>query len=70
MLKEMKSDEACQLSVEDLARTLDTDLNNGLSLFEVDSRKKIHGHNEFNVTEEEPLWKKYFEQVNGPFSLL
>lgn len=65
MLTEMKSDEACTLSVEDLVRTLETDLNDGLSLYEVDVRKKIHGYNDFTLSEDTPIWKKYIEQVAG-----
>lgn len=66
MLKDMKSDDACCLSVEDLARTLETDLNNGLSSYEVEVRKKIHGYNDFSIVEEAAIWKKYIEQVWRP----
>jgi magnesium-transporting ATPase (P-type) len=67
MLFGMKSDEACQLSVEEIIRALETDLGNGLSLYEVDVRTKIHGPNEFEIKQEAPLWRKYLEQVKRRF---
>ncbi|XP_055340164.1 calcium-transporting ATPase type 2C member 1-like [Paramacrobiotus metropolitanus] len=66
MLKEMKSDEACTLSVEEVTRTLETDLDNGLSDYEVSERKKVHGYNEFSEKEEAPIWQKYLEQFKDP----
>ncbi|OQV11428.1 Calcium-transporting ATPase type 2C member 1 [Hypsibius exemplaris] len=62
MLFGMKSDEACQLRFEDVAKTLETNTDAGLSLPEVEIRNRIHGPNEFEIKEEAPLWKKYLEQ--------
>lgn len=45
--------------VEDLR----ADTKHGLSAGEVAQRRKIHGYNEFQISEEDPLWKKYLEQV-------
>lgn len=39
------------------------DLQVGLSQEEVERRRKYHGWNEFDISEGEPLWKKYILQV-------
>lgn len=42
---------------------LRSDLTYGLSTAEAIRRQKYNGFNEFEITEHEPLWRKYFEQV-------
>ena len=59
----MRSAEASMLSYEDIAHQLQVDPQTGLSSVEVDSRRRNHGYNEFDITTEEPLWKKYLGQV-------
>lgn len=39
------------------------DLQLGLTQGEVSRRRAYHGWNEFDISEEEPLWKKYIAQV-------
>lgn len=39
------------------------DLQFGLSQQEVRRRRAYHGWNEFDISEEEPLWRKYISQV-------
>ena len=63
MLVDMKSDEACQLNVDDVLKTLETNHTSGLSLEEVERRRKTYGPNEFSIAEDTPLWRKYIEQV-------
>lgn len=37
----------------------------GLTQEEVSRRRAYHGWNEFDISEEEPLWKKYISQVTN-----
>ncbi|KAK0149642.1 Calcium-transporting ATPase type 2C member 1 [Merluccius polli] len=46
------------------------ELQLGLSLEEVARRRAYHGWNEFDISEEEPLWKKYICQFKDPLILL
>lgn len=39
------------------------ELQLGLTQEEVSRRRAYHGWNEFDISEEEPLWKKYISQV-------
>ncbi|XP_064640743.1 calcium-transporting ATPase type 2C member 1-like isoform X2 [Lineus longissimus] len=70
MMAPLMSEFACQLPYDDVARKLCTDLANGLTHPEADHRKNIHGYNEFDVSEDDPLWKKYMEQFKDPLILL
>lgn len=45
--------------------TLQADLQSGLNNAEVCHRRTSHGWNEFDIGEDEPLWKKYIAQVFG-----
>ncbi|KAG9345096.1 hypothetical protein JZ751_009637 [Albula glossodonta] len=40
------------------------DLQYGLTHSEVSRRRAYHGWNEFDISEDEPLWRKYISQVN------
>lgn len=46
------------------------DLQLGLTQDEVSRRRAYHGWNEFDITEEEPLWRKYISQVTNHISVL
>ncbi|XP_033755466.1 calcium-transporting ATPase type 2C member 1-like isoform X2 [Pecten maximus] len=70
MMSTICSEEACQLSVTEIESHLRTDSNVGLEGDEANRRKAVHGHNEFEITKEEPLWKKYLGQFNDPLILL
>ena len=59
----MASGEACSLGFNSVAHRVHADLQHGLSTSEADRRRRVHGHNDFEITEEEPLWKKYLAQV-------
>lgn len=61
----MRSEEACQLPFEAVAERLGSDLRRGLSWQEAHRRLLTVGANEFEVRQEEPLCKKYLDQV-GP----
>ncbi|EEC09350.1 E1-E2 ATPase, putative [Ixodes scapularis] len=58
----MRTEEACQRPYEEVAQQLGTDLRRGLSWREANRRLVSLGPNEFEVRQEEPLWKKYSEQ--------
>uniref|UniRef100_A0A4W6DML6 Calcium-transporting ATPase n=1 Tax=Lates calcarifer TaxID=8187 RepID=A0A4W6DML6_LATCA len=62
---------ACILQVRCKPRSvLQADLQLGLSQEEVSRRRAYHGWNEFDINEEEPLWKKYLLQFKDPLILL
>ncbi|EPB65272.1 e1-E2 ATPase, partial [Ancylostoma ceylanicum] len=49
---------------------LRSDASAGLSTAEASLRRQYHGYNEFEVTEQESIWKKYTEQFKNPLILL
>lgn len=61
----LSTEEASSQPTEEVAARLQTDLRNGLSWREADSRIRICGYNEFEVKKEDPLWLKYIEQVSS-----
>uniref|UniRef100_A0A673W154 Calcium-transporting ATPase n=1 Tax=Salmo trutta TaxID=8032 RepID=A0A673W154_SALTR len=46
------------------------DLQYGLTHSEVTRRRAYHGWNEFDINEEEPLWRKYISQFKDPLIML
>uniref|UniRef100_A0A3Q3XKB2 Calcium-transporting ATPase n=1 Tax=Mola mola TaxID=94237 RepID=A0A3Q3XKB2_MOLML len=65
MVPVLTSRKASELPVNEVA-----DLHLGLTQEEVSRRRAYHGWNEFDITEEEPLWKKYISQFKDPLILL
>ena len=63
MMTYMTSDEASRLMYVDVSSRLQTNLHHGLTEEEVIQRRKAHGHNDFDISEDEPLWRKYLGQV-------
>ena len=53
-----------------VAERLQVDVRRGLSWREANDRMNFVGPNEFQVKEEDPLWKKYIEQFQNPLILL
>ncbi|KJH45740.1 calcium-transporting P-type ATPase, PMR1-type [Dictyocaulus viviparus] len=49
---------------------LRSDCSTGISYAEATLRRQYHGYNEFEVSAQEPLWKKYSEQFKNPLILL
>lgn len=70
MMVHLRSDEAASLTYQNVASRLRTNLHSGLHQDEAEHRRKIHGFNEFEITEEEPLWKKYLGQFKDPLIML
>lgn len=62
----MRSSEAAVSTASDVIQRLETDSTRGLTTEEVEKRRKLHGFNEFDIKEDEPLWLKYLNQVTHP----
>jgi len=62
-MKCLRTEDASKQPYEEVSARLQSDLRNGLSWNEVEYRLKICGYNELEMKEEEPLWRKYIEQV-------
>lgn len=62
-MKSLTSSQACQLSVEQTCEILDVKPAQGLDRNEIVRRRAVHGNNDFEISEETPLWRKYLEQV-------
>jgi len=65
MMRCLKSAEASQSSYYDIASQLEVDIHVGLSEYEVGQRRRNHGYNEFDITRDDPLWKKYLDQASA-----
>ena len=61
----MNTHEASRLTYQDVAERFQADLQNGLTSGEVAQRRRLYGFNEFDISEDEPLWKKYLGQVGN-----
>lgn len=66
----LSTTEASVLGAEEISGRLQVDIRTGLLWEEAEHRKQLFGHNEFNLKEEEPTWKKYVEQFKNPLILL
>ncbi|XP_023063179.1 calcium-transporting ATPase type 2C member 1 isoform X6 [Piliocolobus tephrosceles] len=70
MIPVLTSKKASELPVSEVASILQADLQNGLNKCEVSHRRAFHGWNEFDISEDEPLWKKYISQFKNPLIML
>ncbi|XP_051999925.1 calcium-transporting ATPase type 2C member 1 isoform X1 [Xyrauchen texanus] len=70
MVPVVTSKKASELPVNEVACLLQADLQFGLTQEEVARRRAYHGWNEFDISEDEPLWKKYILQFKDPLILL
>ncbi|XP_078457911.1 calcium-transporting ATPase type 2C member 1 isoform X1 [Lampetra fluviatilis] len=70
MIRVLPSKEAAALAVDEVACMLQASLQSGLATSEVLHRRAYHGWNEFEINEEEPLWRKYISQFKNPLILL
>ncbi|XP_039265858.2 calcium-transporting ATPase type 2C member 1-like isoform X2 [Styela clava] len=66
----LKSTEAATMTVEEVTQEMQASVKWGLSDGEVGRRREKHGWNEFDIKENEPLWKKYLGQFKDPMILL
>lgn len=70
MIPVLSSRRASELPVDEVASILQGDLHNGLKNCEISRRRAYHGWNEFEINEDEPLWKKYISQFKNPLIIL
>ena len=63
MMTFLSSEKVTCLDVEEVERTFKTDVKAGLTNEEATQRRKAYGTNEFDVGEDDPLWKKFLNQV-------
>uniref|UniRef100_A0A8C9DMR0 Calcium-transporting ATPase n=1 Tax=Prolemur simus TaxID=1328070 RepID=A0A8C9DMR0_PROSS len=70
MIPVLTSKKASELPVSEVTSILQADLQNGLNKSEVSHRRAFHGWNEFDISEDEPLWKKYISQFKNPLIML
>ncbi|KAM4736378.1 calcium-transporting ATPase type 2C member 1 isoform 1-T1 [Anableps anableps] len=70
MVPVLTSRKASELPVNEVACILQADLQTGLTQEEVTRRRVFHGWNEFDISEDEPLWRKYISQFKDPLILL
>lgn len=61
--KSIRAREAASCSAQEVLQRLGAKPGKGLSSVEADERRQLHGTNEFIIKEEDPLWKKYLNQV-------
>ena len=61
----MRASEASVSTVADVVSRLGADCSVGLKETEVERRRNVFGRNEFTIQAEDPLWKKYLNQVSG-----
>lgn len=61
----MRASEAAMSTVTDVVHRLGADCSRGLTNSQVEERRKMHGYNEFEIKEDDPLWRKYLNQVES-----
>lgn len=61
----ISSAHASTCSYHEIETTLQTNIKHGLLSNEAEHRQKLYGLNEFDVGEDDPLWKKYLYQVTN-----
>ena len=59
----LNSESASSKTLEETISLLKTDPRMGLPNDEVQVRRRLYGLNEFEVKQDDPLWKKYLEKV-------
>ncbi|CAD5123240.1 DgyrCDS11598 [Dimorphilus gyrociliatus] len=70
MINCLKADEACHMTSDDVLHLMRSDIQHGLSHNDAAVRQRIHGLNDFEINEDEPLWKKYLSQFKDPLIML
>ena len=65
-LTQMRASEAAVSPVADVVHRLGSDCSQGILREEVGRRQQLHGLNEFEIREDDPLWRKYLNQVSAP----
>ena len=63
MMSLLRSSAAVGMTVNQVEDHMRTDPSVGLSSGEAARRRKVHGPNNFEISVDDPLWKKYLDQV-------
>ena len=63
MMALLSSENVTCMDVEEVERTFKTDVKIGLTNEEANQRRKTYGTNDFDAGEDDPLWKKFLNQV-------
>ncbi|CAF2385566.1 unnamed protein product [Rotaria sp. Silwood2] len=66
----INSDAACRVTTQEVINILHSDPKLGLNENEISKRRQYYGHNDFEVDDDEPIWKKYLGQFKEPMILL
>jgi Ca2+-transporting ATPase len=69
MMTFLSSDAACRVTSQEIIQILQTDAKLGLNGNEIQRRRKYYGYNDFEVDDDEPMWKKYLGQFKEPMIL-
>jgi len=67
---ELKAAEASELEANEVMEKLKTSKECGISDGEASRRRQVHGFNEFQIKQEDPLWLKYLCQFKDPLIIL
>ena len=59
----LSTETVSHMTVSDVVEATRTNIDTGLNQSEVTQRRSYHGFNEFEISKEEPLWKKYLGEV-------
>ncbi|XP_050397748.2 calcium-transporting ATPase type 2C member 1 isoform X2 [Patella vulgata] len=70
MMAGFTSERACFMDYDEVADVFKTSLDDGLTESEAKQRQKLYGANDFEISQEEPLWKKYLGQFKDPLIML
>lgn len=63
MMSQLGSRGSSSLTVGEIKDLFRTDLEHGLTSEEAYRRLIVHGPNNFDIAVEDPLWRKYLDQV-------
>jgi len=70
MMTFLNSDAACRVTATEIVKLLNTDAKLGLNENDILARRKYYGQNDFEIDDDEPMWKKYLGQFKEPMILL
>lgn len=70
MMTFLNSDAACRVTSTEIVKLLNTDAKLGLNENDILARRKYYGQNDFEIDDDEPMWKKYLGQFKEPMILL
>lgn len=62
----LNASEATSISASEVVQRVRAKADGGLSAGEAERRRRIYGYNELVINGDEPIWKKYINQVSPP----